>query len=197
MRLLPKMQRKLLLGVIGMVIVLVAPSVISIPVVPALYGRFGYHPKQNAREWAILEVSYVGASLCKDCHAEKHGEWRASSHRTVNCETCHGPAQAHLQEGAPLSTTSSNALCELCHAEILGRPSDFAQVNPEEHAGPSPCIQCHNPHSPAVAKPPAVPHPLEGRSNCPACHGLKGWKPFPRDHAGRASETCLNCHSPG
>jgi hypothetical protein len=41
---------------------------------------------------------------------------------------------------------------------------------------------------------PAIPHTLEGRSACLACHGPGKVKPVPADHAGRAESTCTGCH---
>ncbi len=39
-----------------------------------------------------------------------------------------------------------------------------------------------------------IPHPLDGRDDCLLCHGETGLKPYPADHAGRTSDTCLTCH---
>lgn len=195
MRLVPKARhKKYLLSAVGL---LAAVLVIVITILPRVHESFGYHPEQNAREWEDKAVSYVGASTCKDCHAEVYAEWRASPHGTVNCEDCHGAAAAHIQEGGALSITQPNKLCELCHAEIPGRPSEFAQVNPDKHAGQSSCLQCHNPHDPRAGLPPQVPHTLEGRSDCLVCHNPGGIKPFPDNHVGRTSDTCLNCHGRG
>jgi hypothetical protein len=49
------------------------------------------------------------------------------------------------------------------------------------------------------AKPKAVPHDLEGRSECLMCHSgaMEGVAGVPEDHAGRDNETCLWCHGAG
>ncbi len=44
---------------------------------------------------------------------------------------------------------------------------------------------------------PSVPHPIEGREDCLACHDLDQVAPFPEDHEGRPVETCTGCHEPG
>ncbi len=46
---------------------------------------------------------------------------------------------------------------------------------------------------------PPIPHPVEGRENCLACHetGAAGAAQIPEDHAGRTNETCQACHQPG
>lgn len=49
-----------------------------------------------------------------------------------------------------------------------------------------------------MAKPKAVPHDLEGRSECLMCHSgaMEGVPGVPENHAGRGNETCLWCHGP-
>jgi hypothetical protein len=46
---------------------------------------------------------------------------------------------------------------------------------------------------------PPIPHPVEGRENCLACHetGAAGAIQVPEDHAGRTNEMCQACHQPG
>lgn len=43
---------------------------------------------------------------------------------------------------------------------------------------------------------PSVPHTLEGRSACLACHetGVGGASKIPADHSGRTNNVCLSCH---
>jgi hypothetical protein len=45
---------------------------------------------------------------------------------------------------------------------------------------------------------PSIPHPLEGRDKCLACHetGAAGATQIPEDHAGRTNEMCQACHQP-
>ncbi len=46
--------------------------------------------------------------------------------------------------------------------------------------------------------PPNIPHPLQGRANCLACHatGVGGAKVLPSSHTGRTVDTCRTCHQP-
>jgi len=87
--------------------------------------------------------------------------------------------------------------CEVCHATDAVRPF------PVDHAGyeQTLCIQCHQPTVAEEAGEPQhvtaalIPHTLEGRRDqCLACHGEGGFKPYPADHVGRATGTCLLCH---
>lgn len=43
---------------------------------------------------------------------------------------------------------------------------------------------------------PPVPHTFEGREQCLLCHGPKGARPVPANHAGRPEPTCQACHKP-
>ncbi len=47
-----------------------------------------------------------------------------------------------------------------------------------------------------LAQPP-IPHPLEGRDNCLACHatGAAGAPKFPDNHVGRTNDMCVMCHT--
>jgi hypothetical protein len=40
-----------------------------------------------------------------------------------------------------------------------------------------------------------IPHSLEGREDCLLCHAEGAAVPFPADHVGRPSTTCLVCHA--
>lgn len=91
--------------------------------------------------------------------------------------------------------------CMLCHGlNATVRPF------PENHASfdRSVCTQCHQsassdasgqPNEPAATTPPLIPHSLEGRRDqCLTCHGENGFRPYPANHKGRATDTCLACH---
>jgi hypothetical protein len=50
----------------------------------------------------------------------------------------------------------------------------------------------------AQISPPAIPHSLEGRDACLACHetGIAGAPQIPADHSGRTNDMCRGCHQP-
>ncbi|MFH1646961.1 MAG: c-type cytochrome [Chloroflexota bacterium] len=52
------------------------------------------------------------------------------------------------------------------------------------------------PPPPGMTSPPGVPHEVEGRENCQACHetGVGRAPRIPNDHTGRTNEMCLSCH---
>ena len=125
--------------------------------------------------------------------------WEQGNHRTVNCENCHGPARAHLENKASPVTDTSRELCGLCHAQLVSRPSNFPQVDMDEMGGQSDCITCHDPHDPRAGMPPQVPHTLEGRTECYSCHGPhEPWVTPPPQlpHTLEGRTECLSCHGP-
>ncbi len=87
--------------------------------------------------------------------------------------------------------------CDVCHTTDAVRPSPADHASYEQTV----CTRCHQPTiteeegepQPVAAAP--IPHTLEGRRDqCLTCHGEDGFKPYPTDHVGRMTETCLSCH---
>jgi hypothetical protein len=87
--------------------------------------------------------------------------------------------------------------CRVCHDldGVLPFPDDH--VSYEDNL----CIQCHEPIMTVgdvkleIVQSPPIPHTLDGRRDqCLTCHGEDAFKPYPADHVGRATDTCLYCH---
>ncbi|MCB0238717.1 MAG: hypothetical protein KDH08_08725, partial [Anaerolineae bacterium] len=97
------------------------------------------------------------------------------------CQMCHMPATAESPTTAPEATAAPDATT----APEATATSQGA--TPEATATTA---------APASGGIPAIPHPLEGRDDCVLCHGEGGVKPYPADHVGRTSDTCLQCHQP-
>jgi len=188
----------LLVAVLAGTIVLIAlPRLVSPPQALDSYGFYG--GRDNSSEWATWPESYADPNTCNACHEETHSLWAQSKHGGVSCENCHGPGKSHEEQGTSLTVDTSRELCKLCHDKVVGRPKDFPQVDLTTHGGEALCITCHNPHDPmrrALTPAPQISHTLEGRADCLLCHGRGGIKPYPADHAGRTSHTCLfsYCH---
>ncbi|MBF8267758.1 MAG: hypothetical protein HW388_1266 [Dehalococcoidia bacterium] len=185
------------------------------------FGEQVYQAETEERT-SLLPIQYAGSQVCSQCHQAQHRGWQESEHLTVACEACHGPGQAHVEEGAKPSLDASREACGTCHNELAARPGAFPQIDLAQHNSQLACIACHNPMGTArqvslvvptstatpsdttptpwpsgviePSGPPRIPHSLEGRSACMACHGSTGFKPFPADHAGRAGDLCQSCH---
>ncbi|MDE2291801.1 MAG: DmsE family decaheme c-type cytochrome [Elusimicrobia bacterium] len=138
--------------------------------------------------------TYVGASTCISCHADKGDSFKASQHGHKlpvvkgidfehSCESCHGPGSAHAAAGGdkndpgfatikdPLKMAPAdvNKLCLSCHKqqEVM-----YWNIGPHAANGLS-CINCHSVH--------------DG-------HGPKNLKVKNDNEFMAETETCLKCH---
>ncbi|HYL90902.1 MAG TPA: c-type cytochrome [Burkholderiales bacterium] len=141
------------------------------------FYRYGHFRADSVPEIAARKVAWQGAGYCQACHAERHAQWSANSHKTVACEICHGAAQDHPQNGKLAIPADTRALCPLCHARMAERPRTQPQIDVAEHGGGQQCVACHNPHAPKLA---GVVATITGNAKagaqihaqiCAACHG--------------------------
>ena len=101
------------------------------------------------------------------------------------------PVMSHELEGR------SN--CVMCHAPGAMEP---VPDMPASHEGwpNEACLWCHAEDAEMqTAEPTAIPHELEGRSNCVMCHAPGAMEPvpdMPASHEGRENEHCGICHEP-
>ncbi len=162
--------------------------------------EFGLRPVMqgsNIGDWASKPFQFSTPKDCAGsaCHQEIYDMWATSAHGGASCETCHGPVQAHVQDPeTPVQIRLQPEVCELCHAEVVGRPEGFPQINPAEHYPESTCTSCHIAHRPGPAT--AVSHQVWEGSDCLSCHAASAPpdRAVPADHAGRTNEQCLACH---
>jgi hypothetical protein len=107
---------------------------------------------------------YAGFRVCEECHDRIYATKNAGYHRDLSCETCHGPAKAHVEDPDKTKPVipATRTFCPQCHSYNPSRPRGFPMINPVAHNPLKPCVTCHNPHDP---KPPTTP------KECSACHG--------------------------
>ena len=169
--------------VVRLLLLLAAFLVVAISVQQLLtdssFYRFGHYRGDSVGEIASREPAFKTAWYCKDCHAERHAQWSANSHKSVACETCHGPAAGHPENGKLPIPTDTVKLCTLCHEAMPGRPRVQPQIVVAQHSGGQQCKTCHNPHAPkiAIAQAKAEGDAAAGRrsaSACAGCHGSAG-----------------------
>lgn len=131
--------------------------------VPSDFGRYGHYRASAVDEIASLDIKYIEHTVCNDCHVDIGSIKKGSYHRSVTCETCHGPAAAHTEdpEGNKLPAPRERGYCPLCHEYLPSRPTGFPQIITELHNPRKACISCHDAHDP---KPPYTP------KECEACH---------------------------
>ena len=141
------------------------------------FYEYGHFRADSVPEIAARKVAWQGGGYCRDCHSERHAQWSANSHKTVNCEICHGPAQDHPAKGKLPIPADTRQLCSLCHAKMAERPRTQPQIVLAEHGGGQQCVVCHNPHAPKLAGVVAnvTGNPAAGAKkhaeSCAGCHG--------------------------
>jgi hypothetical protein len=152
--------------------------------VPPTFGQIGHYRAAAIPEIAARPVKYAGREACADCHQDVIEVHSRGRHQFVGCETCHGPAAAHVAnptEATP-RVPRERDFCPRCHGYDPSRPTGFPQIEPASHNPGKPCVTCHTPHAPA---PPTLP------SSCAACHGEIARTKASSRHA---TVPCTRCH---
>lgn len=118
--------------------------------IPASFGKYGHYRADAISDVAALPAKYAGALVCADCHSDIFRRKQASMHRTVACESCHGPALAHTSDPMTVKPVKPGGreFCAMCHSNNAARPKSMKQVDVETHNPGAPCTACHNPHNP-------------------------------------------------
>lgn len=112
-----------------------------------------------------------------------------------DCVVCHSTGVGGAPKFPPDHTGRTNDMCQLCHKPGAATPSRATTVPTKAPApGATPAAQPTG----AAGGPPKIPHPLQNRDNCLACHqtGVGGAPKVPADHAGRTNDLCKGCHQP-
>jgi cytochrome c553 len=146
------------------------------------FYRFGHYRANSVPEIAAKVPVHQTANYCKACHTERHAAWSAGSHKSVNCEICHGAALGHPKNGKLPIPKDTAKLCTLCHEKMTGRPLTQPQIEVATHSHGQQCIVCHNPHSPkivanAVKVTGDVAAGKKLAADCASCHGADGNSP--------------------
>ncbi len=168
------------------------------------YLDYTLHRDVNARQWAVLPLSFTDSDTCKQCHEPERSRLIFASHRSIGCQSCHGALAEHAAAGKEATAEQvqvrvpTDEVCVRCHAAASGRPKGFKQIVPGQHYV-NQCLECHDPHTGIANRPPVVQHPLENLPPCLTCHGPEGFKARNQRHpAGDENDKrCLECHAAG
>ena len=157
---------------------------------------------QNA---STLPPGYVGSQMCETCHTDVAHTFADNPHtkmvfmhgdKTLTCENCHGPGQAHVQGGGDVTKifrfdkatpTQIDQRCLGCHS--TAHP-DFMR-SPHAKAGVS-CISCHSVHHSNASKLLLAKQP----QLCESCHtDVKAQFAMPFHHpVPEGAVKCTDCH---
>ena len=161
-----------------------------------------------------LKPGYVGYVGCnkENCHAKEKEGYLTSAHarRTWNdrvpaaaddCEACHGPGQAHMDNPSQKTQTTSlkkmapqeaTQVCLTCHN---GRGLQALWAGSQHDQRDVGCIACHSNHSPKGEKQLKAESELEV---CGACHRAIVNKQYRFNHMPVREKKlqCSSCHNP-
>ena len=154
----------------------------------------------------IAGAKFVGSAECSTCHAAINRNFHDATHarltttnaphaQEIGCESCHGPASAHVESGGAKGTIinprQSPESCFKCHLDKRG---EFSL--PHGHpvlAGKMSCVDCHDPHRGDTVL--GTSKQLAALNDtCAKCHAAQRG-PFVFEHEA-VREGCITCHNP-
>lgn len=133
---------------------------------PESFGQAGHYRFDSLAEIVSQQHTLQGKEVCGECHDDILAVHGKDIHVHVECEVCHGAGDRHIrfftdddpgvtEQEAKMPKEYNLEGCLFCHRKLKARPSDFPQVDPEEHYRflhvtdmGTRCIECHSPHEP-------------------------------------------------
>jgi hypothetical protein len=120
--------------------------------VPRGFGKYGHYRAEALAEAQAKPIHYAGHQACENCHGDITETKSKGRHKGVNCESCHGPLENHVEDPGSVQPAKleTPSLCPRCHTANAAKPKAFPQVVPEDHSGGVACDTCHKPHAPTI-----------------------------------------------
>lgn len=118
---------------------------------PKTFGELGHYRASALVDIAAKEPKFINTDDCAMCHdsiAKMKGD---GNHKQINCQTCHGSGNKHVNEPEKneMIRSKERAFCIKCHEKNAARPKNIIkQVDAAEHNKGEECVSCHNPHKP-------------------------------------------------
>lgn len=154
------------------------------------------------------QASYIGSEACETCHANLAKDfWRTAKGKVFlkprneaerrGCESCHGPASAHLNDPSTgviafrkEKPGEISANCLACHQKDK---ATMSWKKGTHSRGDLSCLTCHKVHNSGkgmLRKP--------GKEACLDCHKtVEGTFKMPSRHPLKEEKvTCSDCHNP-
>jgi hypothetical protein len=115
---------------------------------PPSFGLHGHYRYDALHDMASREPYWAGKAACVECHTDHAEKLAKGEHKTLSCETCHGPGRAHVEDWAVNLPKLNMSLCVRCHEASPSRPQWLHQINVHNHYTGNLCTECHVPHQP-------------------------------------------------
>ena len=149
MRRLFKMPPQVFRIVLLAVGIVVAYSVARYFLTPPSFGEYGWYRGAALAELATRDRVYAGKKACEECHADEYEKLTKHEHKSLSCESCHGPGEAHVRT---IPGRTDDRSCITAFACGATRPTPrgpkwHKQIVSKNHY-PGKCTECHVPHSP-------------------------------------------------
>lgn len=172
--------------------------------VPKTFGEYGFYRAAALDDEKARLPRYVGRAVCSGCHDDIAAVHAKDVHASVECETCHGPGDKHVNDNdAPMIPGNTKEDCLICHRHLVSRPGSFPQVDWQAHytfVGVKDqtvaCIRCHSGHEPLYLSRDlrsARLHPLI--QQCNNCHIGRADETLKRPDTHPTIFQCDYCHT--
>ena len=145
----------LLIGIVG------AYSVARYFLTPVSFKQYGWYRGEALTELRAREPVFAGRKACDECHSDEVQKLAKFEHKSLSCEGCHGPGQAHADNPDIKIDKSNYGACLRCHEANPSRPKWHKQITVKTHymesktdaktgkKSTSLCTECHVPHAPS------------------------------------------------
>ncbi len=140
----PQLMRLVLLTLVIVGTYLVARYFLT----PKSFGEFGWYRADALGELASRPTVFAGKKACEECHSDHIEKLAKGEHKNLSCETCHGVAQAHVDNPDVKLEKLTFSHCVRCHEASPSRPKWLKQIKVKEHYTGQRCTECHVPHQP-------------------------------------------------
>ncbi len=144
---MPPQVFRLCLLAVGIV---VAYSTARYFLTPPSFRQYGWYRGEALAELTERQTVYAGRKACDECHSDQVQLLAKHGHKSLSCEGCHGPGQAHADNPDVKIDKQNYSPCVRCHEANPSRPKWHKQIVTKAHySGSSKCTECHVPHAPS------------------------------------------------
>ncbi len=144
------------LGALFLVLI-IAFLVIKHLATPSSWNYEVWYRGDSMTEEANRPLVHGGNDSCQTCHKDVVKEVKKLKHKTLSCESCHGPLANHARDDEKIADAEvmnqSNWQGLNCHEELISKPQGFPQFTREVEKHTTiiegeTCLKCHDAHDP-------------------------------------------------